>query len=78
MSAATRCHGLLVHRLSSERQSLQERDLEMPHDQVPAALVYLQPVNVAPEENEEIVSWLLENYDLEETIEKINGMAGCY
>lgn len=29
----------------------------------------------APEENEEIVSWLLENYDLElETIEKINGM----
>ena len=30
----------------------------------------------APEENEEIVSWLLENYDLElETIEKINGMA---
>ena len=30
----------------------------------------------APEENEEVVSWLLENYDLElETIEKINGMA---
>ena len=30
----------------------------------------------APEENEEIVSWLLEYYDLElETIEKINGMA---
>ncbi len=29
-----------------------------------------------PEEIEEIVSWLLDNFDLElETIEKINGMA---
>ncbi len=39
-------------------------------------LGFIQPVPGPPEENEEIVSWLLENYDLElETIEKINGMA---
>ena len=37
---------------------------------------FIQPVPGLPEENEEIVSWLLENYDLElETVEKINGMA---
>ena len=43
---------------------------------VPGGFLVYSTCTWAPEENEEIVSWLLENYDLElETIEKINGMA---
>ena len=43
---------------------------------VPGGSLVYSTCTWAPEENEEIVSWLLENYDLElETIEKINGMA---
>lgn len=43
---------------------------------VPGGSLVYSTCTWAPEENEEVVSWLLENYDLElETIEKINGMA---
>ena len=42
---------------------------------VPGGSLVYSTCTWAPEENEEIVSWLLENYDLElEMIEKINGM----
>ena len=43
---------------------------------VPGGSLVYSTCTWAPEENEEIVSWLLDNFDLElETIEKINGMA---
>ena len=43
---------------------------------VPGGFLVYSTCTWAPEENEEIVSWLLDNFDLElETIEKINGMA---